>query len=69
MNPIVADTLAAIITQTELDERFHADLGKALAAVFAAGAATVPAPGVAPQTAAEITAFRGFAAAPVAAAQ
>lgn len=69
MNPIIADTAAAIIKQTKLDERFHADLTKALASVFSAGAATVPATVVAPLTDAEVAAFRSFAAASVAAAK
>lgn len=66
---IVADTAAALIKQTKLDDRFHADLVKGLAACYAAGAATVPAPVVAPLTDAEVTAFRSFAAASVAAAK
>lgn len=62
MNPaIVSDTAAALIKQTKLDDRFHADLVKGLAACFAAGAATVPAEVSAPLTDAEISAFRAFA--------
>ena len=37
---IVADTTAAVIRQTKLDERFHADLAAAFATVYAAGAAS-----------------------------
>ena len=63
MNPaIIADTAAAIVRQTKLEERFHADLKKALADCYAAGAASQPAPVVAPLTDAEIAAFRFFAA-------
>lgn len=39
-NAIIADTHAAIIRQTRLDERFHADLANALTSVYDAGEAS-----------------------------
>lgn len=58
---LIQDTATALLKQVKADDKFRADFVRALAAVYDAGAATVPPAVVAPMTGEEIAAFRAFA--------